>query len=275
MSEKSIPECKPKTVFVVSPIGSPGSIESVKASHALEYIIRQALPLPDWDVKRADEEPDPGSITHMVIKRIIESDLIVADLTDHNPNVFYELAVAHGYRKPVVTIITEGQMPPFDIVDLRTVFYDLTNPASVHEAKIRLADSARAALDTSDPNRSRATNPLAVYEMFPSTNNQQDGSSQQLLDFGLAEILRRLNHIEARLEESSSNPDSERISRFAIKSLRPRDPYLDGQIAEMDEQIAYIRNKLELTDDDRARLAHIEQHRENLRMTRAAELRRA
>ncbi|MFE7423787.1 hypothetical protein [Rhodococcus sp. NPDC057529] len=190
------PEPEPKAVFVVSPIGSPGSVEAVNASLTLEYIIRQALPAPEWDVVRADEEKDPGSITHMVISRIVNSDLVVADLSDHNPNVFYELAVAHGYKKPVVTIMTAGQKVPFDIVDMRTVFYDLTNPASVHTARERLEHSARHVLENPTP-----TNPLVGYEMFSTASNRADASPSDKLEFGMTQILRRLSHIESRLDE--------------------------------------------------------------------------
>ncbi|NKR72922.1 hypothetical protein GS492_09735 [Rhodococcus hoagii] len=189
------PATKLKTVFVVSPIGTPGTEAAVNASLALEYIIREALPLPEWKVVRADEETDPGSITNKVIERIVSSDLIVADLTGHNPNVFYELAVAHGYKKPVVTIMTEGEKVPFDIVDMRTVFYDLTNPASVHTAKAKLCASARAVLDNPNP-----TNPLVAHAMFSTASNSADATPADKLEFAMGQILGRLTHIESRID---------------------------------------------------------------------------
>lgn len=70
---------------------------------ALKYIIEKALPKPTWEVTRGDAESNPDSITNQIVKRIVESELIVADLTGHNPNVFYELAIAHGYQRPVIT----------------------------------------------------------------------------------------------------------------------------------------------------------------------------
>ena len=238
----------PTTVFVVSPIGTPGTTEAVNASHALEYIIRQALPKPEWNVIRADEEKDPGSITHRVIDRIVNSDLIVADLTDCNPNVFYELAVAHGYKKPVVTIMTSGQKVPFDIIDMRTVFYDLTNPASVHSAKERLRDSAREVL--TNPTQ---TNPLVSYEMFSTASNAVDASPDDKLEFAMGQVLARLGHIERRLGavdsidavHSGSSSDFASLADASLRSvlgLRRGDDIRHGlarvelQLAELDDR---------------------------------------
>lgn len=200
MSEKnktSNADDSTRSVFVISPIGAAGTPESIKAQAVLDYIIRQALTLPTWKVIRADEEADSGSITHKVIERIATSDLIVADLTDHNPNVFYELAVAHGYDKPVVNLMTDGQRMPFDIVDQRAVFYDLTDPGSVHRAKLRLAKAAESALSP----ESKITNPLAGYRLFAASPNEAEEGAPNgaKLEYALDTIMARLGRIESEI----------------------------------------------------------------------------
>ncbi|RYE43663.1 MAG: hypothetical protein EOP24_27445 [Hyphomicrobiales bacterium] len=218
----------------------------------LEYIIRQALPKPEWEVVRADEEKDPGSITQMVIKRIVTSDLIVADLTDHNPNVFYELAVAHGYKKPVVTIMTDGQKVPFDIVDMRTVFYDLTNPASVHSAKERLVNSAKHVLENPTP-----TNPLVGYEMF-STAGNRDASPSDKLEFGMTQILSRLSHIESRLPDTRPSSALVRPSRrspreiFSPKETEERREEIRSNLRALNADLEVLKD----AEDDQAAEAH-------------------
>lgn len=204
----------PRSVFVISPIGTPGTEVAIKAAWALEYIIRKALPAPEWAVLRADEEDDPSSITNKVIDRIVTSDLIVADLTDHNPNVFYELAVAHGYKKPVVAMMTDGQTPPFDVIDQRAVFYDLTNPASVDAARVKLERSARLALEDG----SVAVNPLALHSMFSTaTAASGDGTDTTA---GLAalfdNVTARLTDIERKLTRQQLYDTSSRNSPFVV-----------------------------------------------------------
>jgi len=60
-----------------------------------------------------------------MFRSIVSEDLCIAVLTGHNPNVFYELAVAQCARKPVIILMEKGTALPFDIRDLRCVYYDL------------------------------------------------------------------------------------------------------------------------------------------------------
>jgi hypothetical protein len=73
---------------------------------------------------RSDKLGEPGIITSQVIKRITEDDLVIADLTELNPNVFYELAIRHMIGKPLVQIMEKGHRLPFDVAAARTVFID-------------------------------------------------------------------------------------------------------------------------------------------------------
>ena len=75
-----------------------------------------------FECKRADESYDNPKIDVDVIKHLIEDELVIADLTDHNANVFYELAVRHSVQKPVILLIEKPQKIPFDITTYRAIF---------------------------------------------------------------------------------------------------------------------------------------------------------
>lgn len=167
----------PKSVFVVSVIGTPGTDAHRKSLLALNYIIKKALPEPEWMVRRADFETSPDSITSAVIRRIFEADLVIADLTDHNPNVFYELAVAHGYGKSTIHLLEDGQSMSFDVADQRAIFYDLTDPESVHNAIASVAASAKSLEDAASPQQ----NPLSMlgqFKIIESTSGVDDGGKE-------------------------------------------------------------------------------------------------
>ena len=70
--------------------------------------------------------PNSGLITKAIIEQIISADLVIADLTGNNPNVFYELAIRHSYRKPAIQIIKGDIEIPFDVSNMRTISYDTT-----------------------------------------------------------------------------------------------------------------------------------------------------
>ena len=116
-----------KTCFVISPIGSADSIERKHANLVLSALIEPALAELGLEVVRADGISKPGLITGQVIDHIAKAALVIADLSFANPNVYYELALRHAVRKPVVQLIRTGDKLPFDVGQYRTVEIDMTD----------------------------------------------------------------------------------------------------------------------------------------------------
>lgn len=116
---------KGRTCFVISPIGQPGSEEREHADAVLHEIIEPAMKQCGITPVRSDEISEPGTITSQMFRRILTDDLCVAVLAGHNPNVYYELAIAHAGRRPAIVLLQRGDTLPFNIHDLRCVEYDL------------------------------------------------------------------------------------------------------------------------------------------------------
>jgi hypothetical protein len=91
-----------------------------------DYIIKPAVDERGLAALRSDHLHEPGKISEQMFREIVTSDCCIALLTGHNPNVFYELAVAQTVGTPVVALIEKGEPIPFDIHDLRCVRYDLS-----------------------------------------------------------------------------------------------------------------------------------------------------
>jgi len=128
----------PKRCFVVSEFGIDDKTRLAR-KQTLKHLVKKVLEPMGYEVQRADDIDDLGQITHQIIERLLDDELVVADLTGLNPNVFYELAVRHAVRKPVITLMTFGQEIPFDLKDVRTVFYDLNDPDKLEDAQRDLA----------------------------------------------------------------------------------------------------------------------------------------
>jgi O-acetyl-ADP-ribose deacetylase (regulator of RNase III) len=125
-----------KNCFVVSPIGAPDSDIRNHADDVFQFIIEPAIAnfskkhgIP-FETMRADHQEETGRITEQMFEKILEADLCIAILTDNNANVFYELAIAQTAARPVIILIEDGQVPPFDVKDLRCIYYKLQ---PVHE----------------------------------------------------------------------------------------------------------------------------------------------
>jgi hypothetical protein len=91
--------------FVISPIGEEGSEVRQHADDVFEYIIEPAMKECGIEAIRSDHLDKPDVISEQMFRYIFEADLCIAVLTNHNPNVFYELAVAHSAQRPVIILI--------------------------------------------------------------------------------------------------------------------------------------------------------------------------
>ncbi len=146
-----------KRCFVIAPIGEEGSAVRQRSDTLLRYVIAPVVKGLGYSKPvRADQLTSPGIIAAQVIQRLAEDDLVVADLSGANANVFYELAIRHMLRKPLVQMIAKGEKIPFDVAAARTIRIDLHDLESVDKAKQELALQIRAA--ESEP----ADNPITV-----------------------------------------------------------------------------------------------------------------
>ena len=77
-------------------------------------------------VRRADDFFTAGSVVQDVWAAIISARLIVADCTDRNPNVFYEIGLAHAIGQATILLTQRADDIPFDLRHLRYISYQLT-----------------------------------------------------------------------------------------------------------------------------------------------------
>lgn len=75
---------------------------------------------------RIDELKGVFNITRAIMESIFSADIIIVDLTNFKPNVFYELGIAHALAKKVIMIAQQGERLPFDVANYRIIFYENT-----------------------------------------------------------------------------------------------------------------------------------------------------
>lgn|GEM_PF-732743 len=74
-----------------------------------------------------------GDVLRQIIADILTAHIVVADLTDHNPNVLWELGVRQSFRHGTITIAEKGTKLPFDVITKGTLFYSRTRRARFHQ----------------------------------------------------------------------------------------------------------------------------------------------
>ena len=107
------------SAFVVMQFGSP-------YDQLYNDVIKQVCSEFTLNVIRADDIYRPGVIFQDILQGLDESNVVIADVTPPNPNVFFELGYSHALRKPVILLAERGTDLPFDVSGYRVIFYDNT-----------------------------------------------------------------------------------------------------------------------------------------------------
>ncbi len=118
ISDFSIKTVKPRA-FVVMQFSPP-------FDQVHEEVISKVCEEFGLETLRADDTYGPGLIVTDIAQQIIESTLVIAEITPVNANVYYEVGYAHALGKPTILIATKGTQLPFDVSPFRTLFYENT-----------------------------------------------------------------------------------------------------------------------------------------------------
>ncbi|HEM4327251.1 hypothetical protein HO581_08395 [Streptococcus suis] len=192
-----------KTCFVVTAIGQAGSQERIHADKVLTYLIEPVCSELNIQVIRVDRETTNGDINESILNHLKNDDLVIADLTWHNANAFYEFGYRQALGLPVVPIIKHDQRLPFDVISKRTVFYD-TDVSTIEDSKSKLKnmildfenfimpnkrDETKSELEIIiekldliiEQTRSQKTSSLSDYNSFSNETNKVLADAREIL----------------------------------------------------------------------------------------------
>lgn len=184
-----------KKCFIISPLGEENSETRKRAEGLIKSVLRPILEDLNFEVYCPHEIDTPGSITKQIISHLLKDDLVIANLTDLNPNVMYELAVRHCKRLPVVSVIEKGTKLPFDIATERTLFYE-DNMAGVENLKPRLRNCILGAMEEQE-----SDNP--IYRVVREDIMKEISANDDTQTY----ILNRLDEISSSIFKLSYSDD--------------------------------------------------------------------
>ena len=208
-----------KICFVIAPIGEPESDSRRRSDQILKHIISPAATKCGYSAMRADQISEPGIITSQVIQHVVEDPVVIADLTDRNPNVFYELAIRHAIRKPLVQIIKKGEAIPFDVAGTRTIHVDHHDLDSAEETKEEMVKQIMSV--TKDA--SQVVTPISValdLQLLKASENPEQRSLADLVA-AISELRSGLLAIDRRLGDPKNLLPPDYID-FLVRRASPR-----------------------------------------------------
>jgi len=142
-----------------------------------------------------------GDILKQIITDLVVAPIVVAELTDHNPNVFWELGVRQSFKHNTITIAEEGTPLPFDVSSKATLFYNPNNHLKMEEFR---ALFKRALIDCST-----STDKIDSYVLETVSGR---GTLFEIMKFDEAK-----RRIESLIEETKRNQRGYNLIREDVR----------------------------------------------------------
>ncbi len=199
-----------KICFVIAPIGENGSETRERSDLVLDHIIQPAVESFGYKAVRADNIDRPGIITTQVIQYVLDAHLVIADLTERNPNVFYELAIRHITRKPFIQIMQEGEGIPFDIAATRIIPVDHNHLGKAAEAREKI----KAQIESLEANPQDLETPISTSVDLQRLRHSNAPEERSLADSLSIVIRTELSNLAELVNMGSGNINEREIRQI-------------------------------------------------------------
>lgn len=184
-AEKEATENKEKICFVVMPISDQEGYEKGHFKRVYEHLIKPAVIKAGLTPVRADDEFKTNNIVLDIIRKIIESDHVICDLSAKNANVFYELGMRQAFDKSI-TLIKDNKTPRvFDVSGIRTIDYDENlriDNVQIKIDEIAISIEQTLAHHNNDSIENSVIKQLAIKAAEPATVKEISLDTQLILD---------------------------------------------------------------------------------------------
>ncbi len=244
------------TCFVISPIGQDNSTTRKRSDDLLEYIIRPVVEGLGMIAQRADEIGHPGNITSQVVRKLVESKMVIADLTDRNPNVFYELAIRHVLNKPVVHMFSGDSELPFDIKIYRAIKYDTTDYAMIKPVMSKL----KAQIQSQLKDTTKVSNPFS--DAIPTISLEKSQVPEDEKIMSVIRLVESLGNQVGSLSNKVENLTGENISNQSRQGRTEtrkdiNKSFLLGRKGMTEERLRKLEHKMNLTTKERREITYL------------------
>ena len=246
-----------RTCFVIGPVGGERTEIRDHADRLFRHVIEPAAHAAGLkNAIRADHISSSGVITNEILNLLIEADAVVADLSYHNANAFYELAYRHIVRRPFAHVIRAGDAVPFDVGTSRAIRFDPNDWDSAIAARERLAETLQVELAKS---QDEIETPFSVALDLRALATSQDPDEQPL-----AEIARAIQRLDGKISRiaprAQARPPAPRAPRRPVPmSPAAQRKWLRDELATVEERLNGFSD-----EDDAAEIQAFEDRRNEI-----------
>jgi hypothetical protein len=235
---------KMKTAFVIMPFSGTSSCTESEWTDLFTEVFKPSIESCGYSCERA--MPETGSLIRSILEKLRNSSLVVADITDRNANVFYELGVRHSLSKRTIIITQDNAHVPSDLTGYWFINYG-TTPGKIKKFK----EEIKQVMASIERNPEKNDNPVAEFleQENLSISNFVDKQNLKKLSALYTEFSGNIIELST-LRNPSVSPTH--ISTECLKILL-HTLYLDpGE--ELLKRFYEYQNRLKMIDNDRSGL---------------------
>jgi hypothetical protein len=194
------------------PISDQEGYEKGHFNRVYEHLIKPACEKAGFLPIRADEEVKTNYIVVDIIKKILDSEMVICDLSAKNPNVLYELGLRQAFNKKVVLIKDKKTNRIFDIQGLRTLDYD--NTLRIDEVNKSVEQISKTLVETHQSKGEEINSLIQLLAIKPAEFPTQISLSQES-----SLILDTLNDISNRIRRIEKTEKNESLTSEPVISF--------------------------------------------------------
>jgi len=224
--DENIKDTKKKRCFVITPIGD----EKSEIRRHIDGIIDEAI-VPalgeEYEVRVAHREFELGSI----------NDRVIANLTQLNPNVMFEIGMRYSFGKPALVIAEEGTRLPFDVIDENTLFY-INDPKGAAELRKKIGQFVER-IDYGREDYGPIVSTLQKAAMLKNIENGIEDSETKKLFTAVNDRMDKIEKLVRQIQEPKNKYDytslnyknsPEKIDTYYIKNIEDEIEKLELEI---------------------------------------------
>lgn len=259
VSERS----KKRKCFVITPIGNDDS----EIRRHIDGIIDQAI-VPaigdKYEIEVAHRKYEIGSINDRIIKSVYESELVIANLTNLNPNVMFELAIRYSFGRPVIVIAEKLTKLPFDIIDENTIFY-VNDPKGANDLKESIIEFEKN-IDSDKEDYGPIFKAISKIPLYKDIELNDNISNQKLMAY----LIDRLDSMEEgiRINRIINAPKSYKGLEIIVKNNSSFEVHFHEILSDLTKLlndidvdvngVTYLPDGIRIIFDRRIDSAHLE-----------------
>lgn len=206
---------KLKSCFIIMPIADMSGYESGHFLRVYHHVIKPACEIAGFNPVRADDVNSSHMIVVDILKKIVESDLAICDLSGRNPNVLYELGLRQAFNKKTVLIKDNKTENIFDVQGFRHTQYD--NSLRIDNVKSEIQKLALAITETYHANGD-VNSIVQLLEVEPAKieTKTELSASDTVIFRTLNDLIKKVDMLSNNLGTESNEPEVRYIKQLKI-----------------------------------------------------------